>query len=154
MGARGPAPKSKRELERRGSRRAKDRSADLELEAKAPAPPSSLGKEAKAEWKRLVPRLDKKGVLAEVDRAGLTILCEAWAEYQELGKTLKKLMVGGMDWRRIKSAQHEAYLRWQNLAQRFGLTPADRPRVKVNAKPEAKAEGKGRFFKPRIAKAS
>ena len=150
MGARGPAPTDKRTLARRGSWRAKDRPDDLELELSGPAPPTTLTKEAKAEWRRVVPPLAAKGILAEVDRAGLTIMCEAWADYQRFGKLLADMECGSIAWQRVKSARHEAFQRWKDMAQRFGLTPADRPRIKLPEGAGAKLDDdKARFFRPR-----
>ena len=45
-----------------------------------------------------------------------------------------KVGVFSMDVKRVASVKHEAYQRWQAMASRFGLTPADRPRVKVKSK--------------------
>jgi len=154
MGQRGPAPVGKKDLERRGSRRAKDRPDDLEFEPKAPKRPASLKGEAKAEWNRIIPLLVDKGVVSEVDRAALIALCQAWADYQDFREAASRLVKGSMDWRRMVSAKHEAFAEWQSLAQRFGLTPADRPRVKINSPKAKDAEGKSRFFEPRIAKVS
>ena len=100
MGQRGPAPKSKKELAKRGSWRAKDRADDLEMPNKAPTAPTALSREAKAEWKRLVALLEPRGVLSEGDRIGLTVLCELWAEDRDLGKLLNKLPTGTNDWKR------------------------------------------------------
>lgn len=160
MGARGPAPTAKKVLAARGSKRARKRAADLELPAGTPAAPDHLDAEAIAEWRRIVPVLASRGVLSELDRAGLTVLCEAWSEYLRIGAVLegKQKRLAKMDaralnaWRRLTSARHEAYTRWQNVAQRFGLTPADRPRVKTEA-PDAAADAKSAYFGPRLAKA-
>jgi P27 family predicted phage terminase small subunit len=48
-----------------------------------PSCPRWLSKEAKAEWSRVVPELDRLGLLTLVDRAALSGYCESWAEYRE-----------------------------------------------------------------------
>jgi len=151
MGRRGPAPRPKRALLQRGSRRAKKMPDDMELEPGVPRPPADLCVEALAEWQRVVPVLAPKGVLSEVDRAALVVLVASWSEYVAVGQHLDDAEMGTAAWQRIAAARHQAYQRWAAMAQRFGLTPADRARVKVPEKPGS-ASGKGRFFKPRIAK--
>lgn len=45
----------------------------------APEPPADLDTEAVAEWKRVVPELDSKGLLAKVDRGVIASYCRAWS---------------------------------------------------------------------------
>jgi P27 family predicted phage terminase small subunit len=47
--------------------------------AKAPGCPTWLPAEGKAEWRRVVPELDRIGMLTKVDRAALAAYCAAWA---------------------------------------------------------------------------
>ena len=53
----------------------------------------------------------------------------------------------GTDWKSVQSARCEAFKRWNDLAKRFGMTPADRPRVKLNGKAADDKSDKARFFK-------
>lgn len=147
MGARGPAPTSKKTLAKRGSWRAKDRADDLELEDRAPDPPASLDREAKAEWKRVVKILGAKHVLTPADRGAMTLLCELWSEDRDLHRRLKKpgVVVGSTDWKRVVTQRNEVRKQLVQLYQRFGMTPADRTRVKVPEKGKS-ADDKGRFF--------
>lgn len=48
---------------------------------RAPGCPTWLAPEAKAEWRRVVPVLDRLGMLSKVDRAALTAYCETWATF-------------------------------------------------------------------------
>jgi P27 family predicted phage terminase small subunit len=48
-----------------------------------PSPPTWLDREAKAEWKRIVPELDRLGILARVDRAVLAAYCDVWSKWVE-----------------------------------------------------------------------
>ena len=47
----------------------------------APNPPSWLSREAKAEWQRVVPGLQRLDLLKEEDRATLAAYCETWSTY-------------------------------------------------------------------------
>lgn len=145
MGLRGPAPKPKKDLERDGSWLAKDRPPELTTDGSAPTPPKGMTKDAADEWKRLVAILHPKGALGgDLDRQSLTFLCEAVSEYNELNKLADKCTTGSNDWAKLLDKRNDAFKRWNDLSKRFGLTPADRPRVKVNA--PAKANDKSKFF--------
>lgn len=152
---RGKAPTPKRQLQGRGSWRAKDRPDDLELQSEIPNPPTTLGREARAEWRRLVGVLGPSGALSRVDRAGLTILCELWAEERELTAVIegrvhgRRLIFGTASWKRVVAARNAVRVLWVKMAGNFGITPADRARIKVN--PGAGRGGrnpKDRFFPP------
>lgn len=89
MGRRGPAavPDNVRELRGNPGKRPAPRR--LKLPPKAPKAPTWLPREAKAEWNRVVPGLDRMGVLAEVDRGVLTAYCLAWHQMVEAAKKLE-----------------------------------------------------------------
>jgi len=150
MGLRGRSPKSKKTLENRGSRRAKDRPDDLELEAEMPKPPAKWDKEALAEWNRIIPVLAPKGVLASVDRAALITMCESWSDYCKYRKSAQHHNEISIEHRRLMILADRASGRWRGIARSFGLTAEDRPRVKVPEK-SSDEKKKERFFKPRIA---
>ncbi len=159
----GPPPTSKADKNRRGSWRGRYSPDDLNLRRIAPKPPTNLGREALAEWRRIVKLLEPAGALTEADRMALTMLCELWAEDRALGKHLAALpSVGTDDWKRVHSCRQDTRKKLMDLFARFGLTPADRPRVKVppaertaadqdGAKPKGKS--KGRFIAGRIGHA-
>ncbi len=65
MGARGPAPTPTKILEARGSWRAKARAGELTFPVERPECPAWLSTEARAEWDRVVERLEGAGVLAQ-----------------------------------------------------------------------------------------
>lgn len=158
--AHGPAPTPKEEKRRRGSWRGTYAPDDLTLKRIAPKPPSRIKGEALAEWRRIVALLEPAGALTGADRMALTILCELWAEDCELGRHLaKRTTVGTDDWKRMHSVRADTRKKLFDLFARFGLTPADRPRVKVPAKERTaadqdstkpKGKDKGRFIAGRI----
>jgi len=119
----------------------------------APNPPTWLSAEAKAEWRRIVPKLEAAGILATIDRAGLALVCEAWSEYRAADRILKregltyKSEEDGITRRHpMMKVKNDAAIRWAQLSQRFGLTPSDRTRIKAPIRDNGKDEGKSRFF--------
>jgi P27 family predicted phage terminase small subunit len=55
----------------------------------APTPPSWLSREAKAEWKRVVPELLRLDIVKAEDRAALAAYCETWATFVEATRTVQ-----------------------------------------------------------------
>lgn len=92
--------------------------------------PGWLLPEAKREWNRLVPQLERWG-LAIVDRAALAELCQEWARYVECQKAIDEHPAGS-PWRKrvaVESGRHADRVRM--LAQEFGLTLASRGRISL-----------------------
>ena len=56
----------------------------------APNIPSWLHREAKREWRRIAPELERIKILTRIDRAVFTIYCDSWAEFWEMNNFLKK----------------------------------------------------------------
>lgn len=52
----------------------------------APNPPTWLPAEARAEWRRVVPQLDRLHLLKPEDRAALSAYCLAWARLVEANR--------------------------------------------------------------------
>ena len=112
--------------------------------AAIPNPPTSLSREARAEWRRITPEMHRMGILALIDRAVLTLYCKAWARWVELDRTLDEegtvlteklydkegLEIGE---RKVK---HPAWQQWKeaativaNLAKECGTSPNARLRM-------------------------
>jgi P27 family predicted phage terminase small subunit len=98
------------------------------------APPTSLTPAGKTEWNRLVPLLDRLGVLAETDRDAMITYCETFAIWQDAINHIKR--DGAVE--KIKGIPTVSpYMRIaQNtlhqlraLLVEFGLTPSSRSRV-------------------------
>lgn len=62
--------------------------ATADFMAKAPNPPTWLGREAKAEWRRIVPELDRLRLLTTIDRAILVTWCDTWQMYVRASRSL------------------------------------------------------------------
>lgn len=56
----------------------------------APNPPTWLSREAAAEWRRVVPGLQRLDLLKEEDRAVLTAYCETWSLFVLATRTITK----------------------------------------------------------------
>ncbi|MDP9225839.1 MAG: phage terminase small subunit P27 family, partial [Actinomycetota bacterium] len=50
--------------------------------------PARLSREARAEWKRIAPELERIGLLSNLDRALLTVWCETWAHWVAVSRLL------------------------------------------------------------------
>jgi P27 family predicted phage terminase small subunit len=105
-----------------------------------PACPSWLPHEAKREWRRIVPELERLGLLTIVDRAALTGYCEAWARYVKAAKELKdgftyEYINEKFQMKRSKKPEVEiardALNQVKAFCAEFGLTPSSRGRMSV-----------------------
>ena len=145
MGRRGPPPKPTKMKEAAGNpgkRRLNDR--EPKPEVGAPRMPAWLPARAKAEWKRIVPELERLGLLTVIDLAALASYCVAYSEVEAATRTLEKegricvwsifdkqgVKVG----ERLKAhpavqMQRDAARLVKQFISEFGLTPASRSRV-------------------------
>jgi P27 family predicted phage terminase small subunit len=105
--------------------------------AGAPSCPTWLDREARAEWRRVVPVLDRLGLLAKVDRSAIAAYCTAWAELHWATRTLAKVgrvytTEGGQVCPRPEvSMQRSALQHIRQFSALFGLDPATRSRIQV-----------------------
>lgn len=119
----------------------------LKLEPAAPNPPTNLSREAKAEWNRIVPELDAKGLLSKVDRGVLSAYCDAWAQWNRARKELDQgamVILSGSDRRPAKNPAWQIYAQASVLIAQLGkelfITPNARLRAQL---PEADDEPTG-----------
>ena len=103
-----------------------------------PTRPAWLLLEAKREWSRVVPELERLGLLTVVDRAALASYCQAWGRYVAAEANVTK-------YGDVMKAKHSDYVQtspYVAIAQRyaqivrgycteFGLTPSSRGRMTV-----------------------
>lgn len=113
----------------------------------APLPPAHMSGEALAEWGRVVPDLDKIGMLAKVDRAYLVVYCEAWQAYCEASQALRDhgVVVKGREDTLVKNPAAQVMRDAADLmlkyGSRFGLSPSDRVKLAVQPAQDEGAEG-------------
>ncbi len=144
MGRRGPPPKPTHLKLLEGTFR-KDRAAKREPKAPKPkkkrmSPPAYLGRLAKAEWRRIIPKLDEMGILSDADRAVIAAYCQAWQRVQQYEKDIDDngssfITEKGYECQRpaVAMAQKQAQLLRQ-FAGELGLSPSSRSRVEVPEK--------------------
>lgn len=149
MGRRGPAPTptSLRLLRGNPGKRA------INKREPKPAPlrptcPRWLNVEAKREWRRVVPELERLGLLTRVDRAELAAYCQSWARWKEAEEFIEKhgpaIPIRDADGRvkylqqipQVSISQKERQA-MRAFASEFGLSPSSRSRIQV---PEQQAD--------------
>ena len=140
MGTRGPPPTPTNILDMRGSWRAKRNPAEPQPERGRPRCPRWLDDTAKTAWKRLVPQLDRMGVLTRVDANALARYCRLWSRWRQAEEFLQQrgdsfLVRDGAG--NVKGVKAYPQVRMANqlaeqllrLENHFGLTPAARARL-------------------------
>ena len=105
---------------------------------RVPSAPRWLSEEARAEWRRLAPRLHAVGLLTEVDSQALGLLCEAFAQYVAAKAVVDREGMLLMS-EKGNAYQHPAtglmtqargeLMKW---AREFGMTPSARTRIVVD----------------------
>lgn len=143
MGKRGPAPKPTNLKLLQGTARP-DRAPANEPNPEPVVPncPSWLHREAKREWRRIVPELEELGLLTRIDRAALSAYCQAYSTWWEMERDIAEHGVTQLNMRSmLESERPQVKIRDRALGQmksflvEFGLTPASRTRVSVPEKP-------------------
>lgn len=106
-----------------------------------PKAPTWLPREAAAEWRRVVPELQRLQLLKPIDRAALTAYCLTWDRLVEAQKIIKAEGLVIHDDVQGRAQRHPALLTLEAASKElrawtaeFGLTPSAESRV---AKPEA-----------------
>lgn len=56
----------------------------------APDPPTWLPREAKAEWRRVAPGLQRLDLLKEEDRASFAAYCDTWSRYVDATRAVQR----------------------------------------------------------------
>ena len=97
----------------------------------APNPPTWLSREAKAEWKRIVPGLERLDLIKPEDRSTLAAYCEAWDRFVTASRTIQRegITTTNPDSGRVSvhpavRVADAASTQLRHFAQEFGLTPA------------------------------
>ena len=132
----GPAPKPKRLKLLRGTYQpCRDAPSAPSPDPVVPSCPRWLGREAKAEWRRVTKELGKLKLLTRLDRGALIVLCQfhethytAYKVVHEKGFTYendKGNIVQRPEVAIMKNAAHELRL----MDSEFGMTPASRSKV-------------------------
>lgn len=106
-----------------------------------PSCPTWLDPEAKAEWKRVVPELERLGLLALIDRGAVAAYCQAWSEFHTATQTLQKegrTLTTDKGYTYPHPAVAQQRSAWQAVRQfsaLFGLDPSSRSKIQVPGQP-------------------
>lgn len=96
----------------------------------APKPPTTMSREGKAEWSRVVPGLQRLDLLKEEDRGTLVAYCETWSRFLAATKILNREgltmtnPVGMLVARPEVSIAQNASRELRAFSNLFGLSPS------------------------------
>ena len=103
-----------------------------------PTPPDHLSPEALEEWNRISGELEALGLISQIDRAALSVYCQAYGRWVQCEKKLTELGEKGMvettpsgykqqgTWLQISNRAVE---QMKSFLVEFGMTPSARSRV-------------------------
>jgi len=134
MGTRGPRtkPTELKELEGNPGKRRLNNKPVYDLTDKCRRPPPYLGSYAKKEWKRVLPLLDKNGLMTDADYIALAAYCQAvdtWivAEKAKRAHGLTDITdKGNVIQRPEVGVANSALQNILKFGREFGLTPSSR----------------------------
>jgi P27 family predicted phage terminase small subunit len=149
MGRRGPLPKPDNVRRLHGTAR-KAPSTPLAVIA-APTPPRWLSGEGKAELRRIVGELERLGLVAKIDRAALSLYCDAWSKWTEVSRALAAAAVlpdpthpnrvtGGVRRHPLWWTYNSVSALVLQLARELGLSASSRLRLRVPEREEPDAD--------------
>lgn len=110
-------------------------------EARIPRCPAELKGEARKEWKRVTVELHRYGMISEVDRGLLAMLCNTWARWVEAERMIAKMAATGGQGLFVKTpngfpvqspwvaVSNKAIETYKSLCTEFGLSPSARTRI-------------------------
>lgn len=139
MRGRKPNPTALKVLRGNPGRRPLNKSEPQPARAEDLAPPRALKGAAAEEWKRIAPKLQRLGLLTEIDDSALTAYCVTWARWLDAETQIREhgMVLKGRKGAPILSPYLGIAARtMQQLKQwleQFGMTPSSRSRVKTDA---------------------
>jgi P27 family predicted phage terminase small subunit len=135
MGTRGPIGQPDNVRELRGNPGGRPAPQRVTASPSVPDIPEWLDAEAVAEWDRVVPELNRLGVLSAVDRATLATYCAAWSRWKAAEMLLQADDLVAERRAGNGPAKHPAWQVWREaattvaaLAKELFLTPSSRLR--------------------------
>ncbi len=97
-----------------------------------PEPPTTLSVEERACWDELVPLLLEMGVAKKQDSKEIANMCRWWVEFTRAMDYLKNLKPSHKRYPRAVQATVITFNAFERIVGRFGLTPADRAKIRAN----------------------
>jgi len=157
MKGRKPLPKNVHVLRGNPSKLSADElRAGVKPSVEVPQPPAHLAGEALVEWGRITAELEQLGLVTAIDRAALTLYCEAWQEcahaQQRIAALNGELIVrhpngfeGPSPWLAIRDRAAE---KCRKLLVEFGMSPSSRSRVQASPQGDLFGDdGPGGYFR-------
>ncbi len=138
---RGPKPKSTHLKIAAGMRADRINFAAPQPPPGVPDRPEHIEAEARAEWDRIVPELEKMGVLALIDRAALALYCSMYGRWVQAEKMIAEQgMVidtarGGLQCNPYVKIARDCAAEAKRLVLEFGGTPSSRSRITSRNEP-------------------
>lgn len=149
---RGPKPVPTKLKLARGSRRVGDRP-EPQPGRSRPTCPKPLTEAARHEWRQIAPKLERLGLLTEIDRSALALYCQAWGDWITARRVLKQSATvikgpdGGLMLNPYLKVATTAARQMREFLGLFGMSPSDRTQVSA-APPTDPDDDDLRFFKP------
>jgi P27 family predicted phage terminase small subunit len=119
--------------------------------------PKWLSREAKIEWQRLAPELERLGLLTVIDQAVLAAACETWADVAWATREIRRCgrvvtaPNGTVMAHPAVAIQRGAMKELRAFATEFGLTPSSRSGLRwIGTPDEADDPDDARFFAPHL----
>ena len=149
MGRRGPAPKPRhlKVLQGNPGKRPLPRASPKPRPSRVSCP-EWLSPEAKAEWRRLAPELERLGLLTPLDRSAFAAYCQSFAHWRQAQRVIKEqghlyVTASGRVQERPQVAIADSSLKTMKaFAVEFGLTPSSRGRFSL---PDTAADEEDEF---------
>lgn len=104
--------------------------------------PDYLDQKAKAEWSRLVPKLEALGILDAVDESAIAIYCDAHSRWLKARETIESEGVvsetssGNLKGNPAVAVAREAASQMLAILEQFGCTPLARGRLTIKVEGE------------------
>ncbi len=109
---------------------------------KAPRMPRDLDAAARRVWREIVPELERRGIITELDQMALVLYCTAVSDVQELSAIIDRAGMTFTTARGVVKARPEVAMLRRAMAQvlsmgrELGLTPLSRSRLPEAPLPE------------------
>lgn len=121
-----------------------------------PSCPAHVSDKARETWGYVCGLLEGMGILSTVDAVAIEVLCEAYADFLAAGDELKALgspyystvtESGAIMWRAhpAQAARRDADVRIRGWLSEFGMTPAQRSKIKIG-QPKETRDPAEKFF--------
>ena len=166
MGKRGPKRTPTSILDQRNRPTQQDRSGEPKPIALAPVAPDWMEPEAKVAWEYLAPKMERLGILTEIDGNAFARYCQTWAKWRTCedflaqhgdvyaAKNAKGKVTGFVQHPQVNTAiKLDAAL--FAMEKQFGLTPSARAGLSVSdIPPQSPADAASELIRVALARAN